>query len=109
MNIAFIPIDNRPVCYTLVEQITNINKDINIVLPPREMLGGLTQIADIRGLINWLKELKNIDKIILSLDTIAYGGLVPSRRSNDKFKTIKKRIETLKSVLLEKNAEVYAF
>lgn len=109
MKIAFIPIDNRPVCYTLAEQIVAIDKNLKIVLPPREMLGDLTKIADTKGIINWIKQLKNIDKIIVSLDTIAYGGLVPSRRSTDSVDTIKARIEELKSVLRVKNAEVYAF
>lgn len=109
MKIAFIPIDNRPVCYTLAEQIVAIDKNLEIVLPPREMLGDLTKIADTKGIINWIKQLKNIDKIIVSLDTIAYGGLVPSRRSTDSVDTIKARIEELKSVLRVKNAEVYAF
>lgn len=109
MKIAFIPIDNRPVCYTLAEQIAKINDKIELLLPPREMLGDLTKIADINGILNWLKNLKKIDKIILSLDTIAYGGLVPSRRSNDTLEIIEKRIKKLKKVLESHNAEIYAF
>lgn len=109
MKIAFIPIDNRPVCYTLAEQIAKINSDLQIVLPPRDMLGSLKKVADTKSIINWIKELKDIDKIIISLDTIAYGGLVPSRRSSDSFKKIKTKLEELKSVLEEKNAEIYAF
>ena len=106
MKIAFIPIDNRPVCYTLAEQIAKINSDLQIVLPPRYMLGSLKKVADTKSIINWIKELKDIDKIIISLDTIAYGGLIPSRRSLDSFKKIITRLEELKSVLEEKNAEI---
>ena len=39
LNIAFIPIDNRPVCYTLAQQIAAIDRDLALFLPPREMLG----------------------------------------------------------------------
>ena len=63
MNIAFIPIDNRPVCYTLPELIAGINEDIKFFIPLREYLGGLTEISNTEAILNWLKDLKNIDSI----------------------------------------------
>ena len=109
LNIAFIPIDNRPVCYTLAQQIAAIDRDLALFLPPREMLGDLNRSADINGIFNWLKKLENIDSIVVSLDTIAYGGLIPSRRSSETFEEIKKRMESFFALLREKNAKVYAF
>ena len=109
MRIAFIPIDNRPVCYTLPKQIAEIDKTIELLLPPREMLGGLTETADIDGIMLWTSGLKDVDKIILSLDTIAYGGLVSSRRSVDDFEIIKNRVKNFKKILESKNAKIYAF
>ena len=97
-KIAFIPIDNRPVCYTLAQQIANIDKNIQLLIPPREMLGDLKKTADISGIINWLKNIPNPNSIIVSLDTIAYGGLIPSRRSKDSFETIKNRMEEFKEI-----------
>lgn len=108
-KIAFIPIDNRPVCYTLAEQIADIDENIQLLIPPREMLGNLQKTADIAGIINWLKNIPNPNSIIVSLDTIAYGGLIPSRRSKDSFETIKKRMEEFKKILSLKNTKVYAF
>lgn len=108
-KIAFIPIDNRPVCYTLAQQIADINHDLQLFLPPREMLGDLTKTADINGILDWLKELSGIDKIVVALDTIAYGGLIPSRRSNDTFEQIKERMEKFKAVLCQKSAQVFVF
>ena len=109
MKIAFLPIDNRPVCYTLAQTIAGINSDIEFFIPERKYLGDLKTIANIEALINWLKNLPPVDAIVLSLDTIAYGGLIPSRRSNDSFKQIKDRIENVKQILLSKNAKIYAF
>ena len=109
LNIAFIPIDNRPVCYTLAQQIAAIDRDLALFLPPREMLGDLNRSADINGIFSWLKKLENIDSIVVSLDTIAYGGLIPSRRSSETFEEIKKRMESFFALLREKNAKVYAF
>ena len=107
MNIAFIPIDNRPVCYTLPEQICAMNNNINLFMPERRMLGGLTKIADVDGIFDWFKNLRDIDAVVMCLDTIAYGGLIPSRRSNDTFEQIKKRVERFKNLLDGK--KVYAF
>lgn len=109
MKIAFLPIDNRPVCYTLPVQIARIDRCIEFCIPERRLLGDLTMQADISGLFKWLEEINKCDAIILSLDTIAYGGLIPSRRSVETFEEIKDRIERLKKVLQSKNAKIYAF
>ena len=109
MNIGFIPIDNRPVCYTLPKMISEINKSINLYLPPREYLGGLTKCADVEEIFEWVKDLPELDAFVISLDTIAYGGLIPSRRSPDSFEEIKKRILRFKEILLEKKSKIYAF
>ena len=47
MNIAFIPIDNRPVCYTLPEQICAMDSGIKLFMPEREWLGDLKRFADV--------------------------------------------------------------
>ena len=109
MKICFIPIDNRPVCYNLALDIVSLDKSIEFFIPPREFLGGLKKNADVNAIFDWLKNVPKCDAIILSLDTIAYGGLIPSRRSCESFEEIKSRIESLKQILAEKNAKIYAF
>lgn len=109
MNIAFVPIDNRPVCYTLPAQICAADTGINLFMPEREWLGDLKKIADVDKIFQWLKDLPSADAVILPLDTVAYGGLISSRRSTDTFDKIYKRIEKLKDILSEKNAKIYAF
>lgn len=109
MKICFLPIDNRPVCYSLPADIVAMDKSIELFLPPRELLGSLTKNANIEGLFDWLKQVPKCDSIILSLDTIAYGGLIPSRRSNDDLETVKSRLYSLKEILKEKNSKIYAF
>ena len=108
MNIAFIPIDNRPVCYTLPLQIAKLNEDINFYIPPREYLGGLTKQSKPEVIFDWLENLDNIDSIVISLDTLAYGGLIPSRRCTDSLEKIKERIFKLKGILEKKEAKIYA-
>ena len=47
INIALIPIDNRPVCYDLIYDTLSIDKNINVLMPPIELLGDLKKIAKI--------------------------------------------------------------
>lgn len=108
-QIALVPIDNRPVCYQLPKQIAALTGDYNLLLPDRKLLGNLNKNADISGIIQWLDGIEDIDVVVLSADTIAYGGLIPSRRSSDSIDTVKKRINSLVEILRKKQAKIYAF
>ena len=109
MKIGFIPIDNRPVCYSLPEMTAKIDSDIEFFLPERRWLGDLTKYADTEKLFDWLKTLPPLDALIVPLDTVAYGGLISSRRCPDSFDRIKKRVEDLKEILHNNGAKIYAF
>jgi len=109
MKIAVIPIDNRPICYDLIEDILSIDKNIELCLPQREFLGGLIQKANIDELFSFLEKLNKIDYLIISLDTIAYGGLVSSRRCKETYFEIESRIEKLTKIIKEKNCKTLAF
>lgn len=108
MKIALIPIDNRPVCYDLPRQIAGIDGDIKLFMPDRKLLGNLTKYADVDGIVKWLERLEEVDAMVISLDTIAYGGLIPSRRSPDTLFEVGLRLERVKE-LLHKAKKVYAF
>ena len=91
-------------------------KDINIFcketeffIPPRDLLGGLVDSAQSDKILDWLENLDSIDVLIVALDTIAYGGLVPSRRSTESPEKIIERLEKLKSIIQSKNIKTYAF
>ena len=89
MKIAVIPIDNRPICYDLIKDILAIDNNIELFMPNIEHLGGLQTQSNIDEIYDFLKNLSDIDYLITSLDTVAYGGLVSSRRCSDDFETIK--------------------
>ena len=108
MKIALIPIDNRPVCYNLPMEIANIDKEIELLLPNKKLLGGLKTIANIESLLNWLEKIEQVDAIVVSLDTIVYGGLIPSRRSKELLKDIAPKLERIEKIL-RKFKKVYAF
>jgi len=109
MKICFLPIDNRPVCYSLAKDICAIDEGIELFLPERKFLGDLTKTADIENLLEWLNNVPQTDAIILSLDTLVYGGLIPSRRSTETFDELKTRLDRIKQILATKKSKIYAF
>lgn len=109
MKIALIPIDNRPVCYNLVKEISSIDNDLELFLPDKKFLGGLRSAADVEEILTWLEELEKVDAIVVSLDTIAYGGLISSRRCKNSFEEIKLRLEKFREKLSGKCKKIYAF
>ena len=109
MKICVIPIDNRPVCYNLFKDISAIDESLELFIPDRALLGDLTRNADIGGILKWLKNTPKVDAMVISLDTVAYGGLIPSRRSTETFEQIKNRVENFKEILKTKDAKIYAF
>lgn len=108
MKVAIIPIDNRPVCYSLPRKIAAIDSDMELFLPDRTDMGNLKKRANVDNLLKWLESIGTVDVLIVALDAIAYGGLIPSRRSNDKFSDIVERLEKFKNII-PKETQVYAF
>lgn len=108
MKIAFLPIDNRPVCYTMPKIIAGIDSDIEFYIPERKFLGGLTKTADKNALLVWLKKLPKVDAIVLSLDTLVYGGLIPSRRGSETLGELEAKLDKIKVILKSKEAKIYA-
>lgn len=109
MKIGFVPIDNRPVCYTLPKMLAGVDSSVEFFIPDRKFLGDLTKTADIENLFIWLENLPKLDAIILSLDTLTYGGLIPSRRCPESFEQINLRVQKLEDILKQKQCKVYAF
>ena len=109
MKIGFLPIDNRPVCYNLAIDICSVDEDIELFIPNRDLLGDLTKSAKTEDLCRWLENLPSCDAIIISLDTLVYGGLIPSRRSTETLDELKARLVKIKEILQKKNSKVLAF
>src|SRR6056297_3047451 len=95
MRIIFIPVDER-VCTRDYFIQTAKAFNINIHTPSRKMLGQKKIPADTQNLLTWLDDtIKNNDILILSLDTLLYGGLIPSRIDLLKEEILLQRLEQL--------------
>ena len=111
-RILIIPIDNRPVCYDLALDTANILVNTQVYLPDISLLGDLTHSADIEKILGWTKHTlisKDIDIAIIALDTIAYGGLIPSRRTNASYDEIKNNVDFLVNILNSTNKKIKVY
>ncbi|WP_200411668.1 DUF4127 family protein [Virgibacillus salexigens] len=80
MRIIYIPIDERPCNTEIVKRIANSTPEIKLILPPNEFFGNKKSPAHTEELWEWLNvEAKNCHALILSIDMLIYGGLIPSR------------------------------
>ena len=109
IKVALIPIDNRPICYDLIKDVLAFDDSIELFMPEINTLGGLYNQSNIDEIFNFINKLEDIDYLIVSLDTIAYGGLVSSRRCEDSFDVIKKRIEKFKTLAQKRARKILAF
>lgn len=109
IKIAVVPIDNRPICYDLIKDVLSTDKNIELFMPKLSYLGGLYTQSSVDEIFEFINSLSNIDYLIVSLDTIAYGGLVSSRRCPQTFDEIKERIEKFRELAAKKAKKILAF
>lgn len=107
-KIVLIPLDERP-CNMLFPERLFMENEFKIVRPKE--LGDKKIPADIDELKTYLrKECKDADGLILSMDMLLYGGLVPSRCHNESKEILLSRMEIIKDIRREnKNILIYAF
>ncbi|MBU9710220.1 DUF4127 family protein [Evansella tamaricis] len=110
-KLALLPVDNRPVTGELPRQLATL-ANWEVLTPPTEDLGFLKHPASIPTITNWLKtNAPHVDGFILSADMLAYGGLVPSRISEDPYETILQRLQIiadLNNTYPEKSIHVFS-
>lgn len=108
MKIVLLPLDERPCNMCFPERLFSSEK-VTIVRP--EKLGEKKKPADIECIVAFLrKECKDADGLILSMDTLLYGGLVPSRIHNQQKETLLKRMAVLREIRQKnENLSIYAF
>lgn len=106
----FIPLDERPCNYDFPYQIFN-NEEFVIQRVPFEYMGLKKRPGNIAKINEFLyKEFKNADGAVISIDTLLYGGIVPSRLHFFSYEEVKKRLDILKLIKKEKpDFKIYAF
>jgi hypothetical protein len=95
MKAILIPIDNRPVTYLYPQLIARI-AGIEVLVPPRQLMGSLSSDTSTEELSSWLTQTltaTEAEAALICADSIIYGGLIPSRRSDTTAGELQERIK----------------
>ncbi|MFA7108189.1 MAG: DUF4127 family protein [Sphaerochaetaceae bacterium] len=95
-KILLLPLDERPCNYDFPQLVCQEANDIELIIPPTEILGNKKEPGNVQAIEKWF--LENIGKCeygIVSIDMLVYGGIVPSRLHYLDTSTCKKRISVL--------------
>ncbi|HMD61919.1 MAG TPA: DUF4127 family protein [Opitutaceae bacterium] len=97
-RVAVLPMDDRPVNYDYPRYLSRA-AGLDLLLPPREWLGNPWRASRHAELAAWLAETAPAaDAAVVAIDTLAYGGLIPSRRSPDPTEAVLARLEILRAI-----------
>ncbi len=97
-KLIYIPIDDRPVSLQYPVDIVSAS-GYKIIVPQKKILAGQNKAGNPEELFKWLvKNAQDADAIVISADSLIYGGLVPSRLHNLSQEKIFASIEQLKKL-----------
>ena len=107
--LALLSLDDRPCNFHFPAEIAAIGGD-EVLLPPRELLGHFNTPGNALELRDWLQNLPEVSRLIVSIDMLAYGGLVASRRTNTSLDLALERLETIRKWRQSRpDVPIYAF
>lgn len=110
-KIVYLPLDERPCNAKFPAKLLENNREFCLKTAPQEILGDKKTPACHEKIEEFLlRETKDADCLVVSVDTLLYGGIVPSRLHHQSAEELKKRLDFLK-VLRERNPKmkIYAF
>jgi len=98
-RVLLIPVDDRPAVVQFPQMIANMAAT-SVETPPAEILGRFTQPGKPEMILAWLRtqDLSEYDAIVVSLDMIAYGGLIASRVDRTSYNLAINRIREFWSI-----------
>ena len=110
-KIVYLPLDERPCNYSFVKFLMEDNPEVQLVTPELSTLGDKKKPANYQKIADYLlRECVDADCLILAVDMLLYGGIVPSRLHYLSTEKLQERLNVLKTIK-EKNSrlKIYAF
>lgn len=94
-TILFVPQDDRPV--SLRQSVdTALAAGFEVLTPPAALLAGRGRPGDSEALWAWLRQYApEADALVLSADSLIYGGLVDSRTHQEELAVLQTRLQRL--------------
>ncbi len=108
LKIVLLPLDERPCNYQFPDKLF-CHEELCIVKP--EKLGDKKTPASFDEIADFLRvECADADGLVISMDMLLYGGLVPSRLHHETKDTLLARIQLLRELReINKSLVIYAF
>lgn len=104
LRIALVPLDERPVCADLPGMVAAV-AGASVATPPADLMPRFRRPGDPVGLARWLHEhAQSVDTVVVALETLGHGGLVPSRLSVVPTRTVAATWETLRQIAVPVHA-----
>ena len=95
MTLLLVPPDVRPPTFDFPVTLANA-AGLTPLTPPEDALPVLNQPGKHEVLADWLREnAGSADTLILSLETLCLGGMIPARRVDDALEVVLTRLELL--------------
>ena len=109
-TVLYVPQDDRPVSLQYTVD-TAREAGMTVLTPPQNLISGKTYQGQADKIWDWVEQnAGRADVMVLSTDSLIYGGLVDSRKHNIPFSVLQnrlKRIEGLKA--RHRNVRIYGF
>lgn len=110
LTILYLPIDNRPITRDYLSALADMGTDTKVLLPPASLLNSGSDLTDQQPIWDWVyANLDQADALVLSLDSLYYGGLVPSRKHTLPQAELEDSFLLLKKLVAGAKVPVYLF
>lgn len=109
-TILYVPQDDRPVDYEYTVSTAEA-AGYQVLTPPAQYLSGMNFHGSPDKLMAWVDaNAGKADAMVLSIDSLVYGGLVDSRKHNLPMETLTARLEKVEALhKSHKNVPIYVF
>lgn len=118
-KITYIPLDERPCNYAFPSLMTEwvrgtgplTHGEVNLVIPPLSLMGNKKTPGNTEKIWEWLyEEAADSDGLILSIDTLLYGGIIPSRLHTLTLEECRDALARLSRIKeINQDVKIYAF
>ena len=103
-RIALIPLDERPVCVDLPAMVAAV-AGATVITPDASLLPRFRTPGDPAGLAGWLEaQSRGVEAVVVALETLGYGGLVPSRLGHERSSAVAATWESLRRIAVPVHA-----
>lgn len=98
-KVVYLPLDERPCNYSFVGFLSEEKRKYILARPRLEVMGDFRKPADYQNIKQFLlEECLNADYLIIAIDTLLYGGIIPSRLHYLSKQELTERLNLIKQI-----------